>query len=126
MPFPAYLCSLRTLVIPIVFAVSWEMLTMMCHQGTVQSGRASVTVWDVCSWRDMGPLIRLETILTGDMYLSFLSDHLYSFMSIVHSDGLGQFQQDNGRHSRRRELLPSGSRNTLLILDTSIVHLNPQ
>ncbi|GBN32662.1 hypothetical protein AVEN_89949-1 [Araneus ventricosus] len=43
----------------------------------------------------MGPLIRLETTLAGDMHLSILSDHLYSFMSIVHSDGLGQFQQDN-------------------------------
>ncbi|GBM67544.1 hypothetical protein AVEN_73680-1 [Araneus ventricosus] len=52
-------------------------------------------VWDVCSWRDMGPLIRLETTLTGDRYLSILSDHLHSFMSIVHSDGLGQFQQDS-------------------------------
>ncbi|GBM87405.1 hypothetical protein AVEN_134818-1 [Araneus ventricosus] len=52
-------------------------------------------VWDVCSWCDMGPLIRLETTLTGDRYLSILPDHLHSFMSIVHSDGLGQFQQDN-------------------------------
>ncbi|GBM17165.1 hypothetical protein AVEN_47574-1 [Araneus ventricosus] len=52
-------------------------------------------VWNECSWRDMGPLIRLETTLTGDRYLSILSDHLHSFMSIVHSDGLGQFQQDN-------------------------------
>ncbi|GBL74163.1 hypothetical protein AVEN_231050-1 [Araneus ventricosus] len=52
-------------------------------------------VWDVCSWRDMGPLIRLETTLTGERYLSILPDHLHSFMSIVHSDGLGQFQQDN-------------------------------
>ncbi|GBM46233.1 hypothetical protein AVEN_224802-1 [Araneus ventricosus] len=43
----------------------------------------------------MGPLIRLETTLTGDRYLSILSDHLHSFMSIVHSDGLGQFQHDN-------------------------------
>ncbi|GBM38139.1 hypothetical protein AVEN_1530-1 [Araneus ventricosus] len=43
----------------------------------------------------MGPLIRLETTLTGDRYLSNLHDHLHSFMSIVHSDGLGQFQQDN-------------------------------
>ncbi|GBN64885.1 hypothetical protein AVEN_7505-1 [Araneus ventricosus] len=25
-------------------------------------------VWDVCSWRDMGPLIRLETTLTGDRH----------------------------------------------------------
>ncbi|GBN19849.1 hypothetical protein AVEN_114558-1 [Araneus ventricosus] len=46
---------------------------------------ASVMVWDVCSWRDMEPLIHLETTLTGDRY----------FMSIVHSDGLGKFQQDN-------------------------------
>ncbi|GBM23321.1 hypothetical protein AVEN_97734-1 [Araneus ventricosus] len=52
-------------------------------------------VWDVCSWRDMGPLIRLETTLTGDRYLRILSDHLHSLMSIVHSDGLGQFQQHN-------------------------------
>ncbi|GBM00383.1 hypothetical protein AVEN_179200-1 [Araneus ventricosus] len=27
-------------------------------------------VWDVCSWRDMGPLIRLEMTLTGNRYLS--------------------------------------------------------
>ncbi|GBM93664.1 hypothetical protein AVEN_132447-1 [Araneus ventricosus] len=65
------------------------------YRGTVQSGGASVMVWDVCSWRDMGPLIRLETTLTGDRYLSTLSDHLHSFMAIVNSDGLGQFQQDN-------------------------------
>ena len=51
-------------------------------------------VWGVC-WRDMGPLIRLDTTLTGDSYVSILSDHLHPFMSIVHSDGLGQFQQDN-------------------------------
>ncbi|GBL58607.1 hypothetical protein AVEN_66076-1 [Araneus ventricosus] len=41
-------------------------------------------VRDVCGWRDMGPLIRLETTLTGDRYLSILSGHLHSFMSIVH------------------------------------------
>ncbi|GBL78682.1 hypothetical protein AVEN_65252-1 [Araneus ventricosus] len=64
-------------------------------RGTIQSGEASVMVWDVCSWCDMGLLIRLETTLTGDRYLSILPDHLHSFMSIVHSDGLGQFQQDN-------------------------------
>ncbi|GBM78532.1 hypothetical protein AVEN_244615-1 [Araneus ventricosus] len=52
-------------------------------------------VWDVCSWRDMGPLIHLETTLTGDRYLSILPDHLHSFMSILNFDGLGQFQQDN-------------------------------
>ncbi|GBN20775.1 hypothetical protein AVEN_109182-1 [Araneus ventricosus] len=63
--------------------------------GTIQSGGASVIIWDVCSWSDMGPLIRLETTLTGDRYLRILSDHLYTFMSIVHSDGLGQFQRDN-------------------------------
>ncbi|GFX91051.1 transposable element tcb2 transposase [Trichonephila clavipes] len=43
----------------------------------------------------MGPLIRLDTTLTGDRYTSILSDHLHPFMSIVHSDGLGEFQQDN-------------------------------
>ncbi|GFX71597.1 uncharacterized protein TNCV_2695851 [Trichonephila clavipes] len=33
--------------------------------GTVQAGGGSVIVWGVCSWRDMGPLIRLNTTLTG-------------------------------------------------------------
>ncbi|GBL95505.1 hypothetical protein AVEN_54111-1 [Araneus ventricosus] len=41
-------------------------------EGTIQSGGASMMVWEVCSWRDMGPLIRLETTLTGDKYLSIL------------------------------------------------------
>ncbi|GBN03540.1 hypothetical protein AVEN_146660-1 [Araneus ventricosus] len=65
------------------------------YPGTVQSVGASVMVWDVCSWRDMGPLIRLETTLTVDRYLSILPNYLHSFMSIVHFDRLGQFQQDN-------------------------------
>ncbi|GBN83533.1 hypothetical protein AVEN_107628-1 [Araneus ventricosus] len=43
----------------------------------------------------MRPLIRLETTPTGDRYLDILTDHLLSCMSIVHSDRLGQFQQDN-------------------------------
>ncbi|GFR01546.1 transposable element tcb2 transposase [Trichonephila clavata] len=30
----------------------------------------------------MRSLIRLDTILTGDRYVSILSDHLHSFMSI--------------------------------------------
>ncbi|GBO27415.1 hypothetical protein AVEN_15900-1 [Araneus ventricosus] len=52
-------------------------------------------VWDVCSWRNMGPLIRLEMTLTGDTYLSILYNHLHSYMSIVHPNGFGQFQQDS-------------------------------
>ncbi|GBN00296.1 hypothetical protein AVEN_171889-1 [Araneus ventricosus] len=43
----------------------------------------------------MGPLKRLETTLTGDRYLRNLYDHHHSFMSIVHSDELGQFQKYN-------------------------------
>ncbi|GBM40606.1 hypothetical protein AVEN_27193-1 [Araneus ventricosus] len=66
-------------------------------RGTVQYGGASPMVWVVRSWCDMGPLIHLETTLTGDSYLSILPDHLLSFMSIVHSDRLGQFQQDTPR-----------------------------
>ncbi|GBN85236.1 hypothetical protein AVEN_169819-1 [Araneus ventricosus] len=50
----------------------------------------------------MRPLIRLETTLTGGKYLSILPDHLHSFIYIVHSDGLGQFQQENAiPHSSR-------------------------
>ncbi|GFX97636.1 transposable element tcb2 transposase [Trichonephila clavipes] len=43
----------------------------------------------------MGALIRQDTNVTGDRNVSILSDHLRPFMSIVHSDGLGEFQLDN-------------------------------
>ncbi|GBN37511.1 Transposable element Tcb2 transposase [Araneus ventricosus] len=72
-----------------------ESMDPACQQGTVQAGGGSVMVWGVCNWRDMGPLIRLDTTLTGDRYVSILSGHLHPFMSIVYSDGLGEFQQDN-------------------------------
>ncbi|GBN35466.1 hypothetical protein AVEN_185696-1 [Araneus ventricosus] len=99
--------------------------TPVCQLGTVQFGGASVIVWDVCSWHDMGPLIRLESTLTGDRYLSILPDHLpHSCPLCIPTDW------DNSsktmRHPTRRELLPSGSRNTLLTLDTSIDHITPQ
>ncbi|GFS81772.1 transposable element Tcb2 transposase [Trichonephila clavipes] len=65
------------------------------QQGTVRADGGSVMIWGVCIWRDMGPLIRLDTTLTCDRYVSILSDQLHPFMSIVPSDGLGEFQQDN-------------------------------
>ncbi|GFW96724.1 transposable element tcb2 transposase [Trichonephila clavipes] len=43
----------------------------------------------------MGPLIHLDTTLTGDRYVSLLSDHLHPFMPIVHFDELGIYQRDN-------------------------------
>ncbi|GBM54985.1 hypothetical protein AVEN_82533-1 [Araneus ventricosus] len=42
-----------------------ESMDPTCQQGTVQSGGASVMVWGLCSWGEMGSLIRLETALTG-------------------------------------------------------------
>ncbi|GFW81717.1 transposable element Tcb2 transposase [Trichonephila clavipes] len=43
-------------------------MDLTCQQGTVQAGGGSVMVWGVCSWRDMGSLIRPDTTLTGDRY----------------------------------------------------------
>ncbi|GFW12316.1 transposable element Tcb2 transposase [Trichonephila clavipes] len=65
------------------------------QQRTVQVDGGSVMVWGVCSWHDMGILIRLDTTLIGDWYVSILSYHLHPFMSIVHSHALREFQQDN-------------------------------
>ncbi|GBN12244.1 hypothetical protein AVEN_48714-1, partial [Araneus ventricosus] len=64
------------------------------QQGTAHSG-SSVMVWGVCCWRDIGPLIRLETTLTVSRYVKFPSDHLHSFMPFEHSDGFGQLQYNN-------------------------------
>ncbi|GBL78234.1 Transposable element Tcb2 transposase [Araneus ventricosus] len=79
-----------------------ESMDLTCQQGTVQSGGASVMVWGLCSWGEMGPLIHLETALTGGMYVTILYDHLHPFISIVHSDGFAQFQQDNATPHRSR------------------------
>ncbi|GFX81771.1 transposable element Tcb2 transposase [Trichonephila clavipes] len=65
------------------------------QQGTVRVGGGSVMVWGVYSWSDIGPLIDLDRTLTGDRYVSILSDHLHPCMSIGHSDGLWEFQTDN-------------------------------
>ncbi|GFY11138.1 hypothetical protein TNCV_4471241 [Trichonephila clavipes] len=50
----------------------------------------------------MGPLIRPNAFLTGDRYVSIPPDHLHPIMSIVHSAGLGEFQQDNARLNTSR------------------------
>ncbi|GFT36308.1 uncharacterized protein TNCV_3464671 [Trichonephila clavipes] len=72
----------------------------------------------------MGPLIRLDTTLTGDRYVSILSDHVHPFMSIVHSDEFGKYQQENATFhpSRIARVAPEA----LLNLNTSADHQNPQ
>ncbi|GFT95333.1 transposable element Tcb2 transposase [Trichonephila clavipes] len=111
-----------------VWRQSHESLDPTYEQGTVQAG-GSVMVWSMCSWRDMRPLTRVDTTLTGDGYVCILFDHLRPFMYIVHSDGLGEFQQDTATlpptHTRP-ELLQSGSRSTLLNLGTCAGHQNHQ
>ncbi|GFW18835.1 transposable element Tcb2 transposase [Trichonephila clavipes] len=72
-----------------------ESMDPTCQKGTVQVGGGSMMVWSGCIWRDMGPLIRLDMTLTGDRYVSILSDHLHLFMSIAHYDGHEKFQQYN-------------------------------
>ncbi|GFS88908.1 uncharacterized protein TNCV_5037741 [Trichonephila clavipes] len=42
----------------------------VCQQGTVQASEGSVMVWGVCSWRNMGPLIHLDTTLISDRFPS--------------------------------------------------------
>lgn len=54
-----------------------------------------------------------------------LSNHLHPFMYIVHSNGHGQFYQGNATPHTSR-LLSSGSKSTIMTLDTTIGHLNPQ
>ncbi|GFW63219.1 transposable element Tcb2 transposase [Trichonephila clavipes] len=72
-----------------------ESMDPTCQHEIVQTDGGSVMVWSVCNGRVMEPLIHLDTTLTGDRYVSILSDNLHPFMSIVHSDGLGESQQNN-------------------------------
>lgn len=71
-----------------------------------------------------------DATMAGYQYLSdfehgviILSDRLHPFMAVVQSDGLSSRAM---RQSARRDLLPSGSRNTLLTMGTSVGHINPQ
>ncbi|GFT45895.1 uncharacterized protein TNCV_2250391 [Trichonephila clavipes] len=97
-----------------------------CQLGTVQVVEDSVRVWGVCSSCNMGPLIRLDTTLTGDRYVSILSDHLRPYTCpLCITTNLGNFIRTM-RHPTRPELLQSGSRGTLLNLDTSACDQNTQ
>lgn len=58
-----------------------------------------LVIWGACSWCDIGPLIRLVTTVTHDGYVRILSYQLQPFMSMVHSDGLGQFQDNVTPHT---------------------------
>ncbi|GFU75713.1 uncharacterized protein TNCV_1651731 [Trichonephila clavipes] len=69
----------------------------------------------------MEPLIRL----TGNMYVSILSDHLHPFMSIVHSDGLVEFQQDNAT-PHTSKIAPEWFQEHSLNLDMAAGRQNPQ
>lgn len=71
----------------------YESMDPTYEQAPVLVGGASVLVWGVSSLRES--LILRETTVTGRGYVSRMWDHLHSFMSIVYSDGLGQFQDGN-------------------------------
>ncbi|GFW11383.1 uncharacterized protein TNCV_3809031 [Trichonephila clavipes] len=96
-----------------------ESMDLTCQQGTVQAGGGSVMVWGMRTGCDMGPPIRLELTLIGDLYLSI------PFMPIVHSDGVRNFSRTM-LHSTHPEMLQRSSRSTLLNLDTFAGHQNPQ
>lgn len=84
-----------------VWRQSHEPMDPTCQQVTVRAGGSSVMVWGVCICCDKGPQMRLETTMTGDSYISTLSNNLHTFKAIVHFDGLGKFQQDDAAsHSR--------------------------
>ncbi|GBO21232.1 hypothetical protein AVEN_269371-1 [Araneus ventricosus] len=72
--------------------------TSLIHRPCLSTGDYSIW-WSLCdgmervklAWYGIPDTSRDDS----DRYVSILSDHLHLFMSIVHSDGLGQFQQDN-------------------------------
>ncbi|GFW16856.1 hypothetical protein TNCV_2759841 [Trichonephila clavipes] len=78
-----------------VYEYGDNLMDPTCQQWTVQASGGSVMIRGMCIWRDMGPLIHLDTTRMGDRTM---------------------------RHLTRPELLQSGSRNTLLNLDTSADH----
>ena len=59
---------------------------------TVQAGGGSVLVRGVFSWRGLGPMVHLNTSLTGAHYVLLLGDHSHPFMDFMypHNDGMVQ------------------------------------
>lgn len=97
---------------PLTPDVNWELFSF----------GALVIIRGVSSWCHMGSLIRLETNMIG---WSILSDHLYLFMSMVHSAWFKQFQQNNIT-LYTSSIAQSGFTDIVWILDTSNVHPNSQ
>ncbi|GFT49119.1 transposable element Tcb2 transposase [Trichonephila clavipes] len=60
--------------------VQGETQAVLHNGGTAQAGGGSVMVWVVCIWRDMEPLIRLDTTLTVDRIATeWLQEHSSEF-----------------------------------------------
>ena len=81
-------------------------------------------VWGVYSWIDVGPLIRQDTTLAGDTYIRIQVDHVHPLMSIMHTDGLGQFQQDY-ETPYISGIATRAASETLMNLNTSAGHQTP-
>ncbi|GBO10760.1 hypothetical protein AVEN_174959-1 [Araneus ventricosus] len=74
------------------------METSLIHRPCLSTGDCLIW-WSLCDGMGRVQLAWYGTPDTSrddsDRYLSILPNHLHSFMSTVHSDGLGQFQQNN-------------------------------
>lgn len=68
-----------------------ETMELTCKQLILQALGFVVMVFGTCSRRDIVNLIVVETIITHEGYVSNLFNHVCPLMSIVNSNGLGQF-----------------------------------
>lgn len=83
-----------------VWREPYESLHSTCQQGSVQSGVASVMIWDVYIWCDMVSLIRLQMTLTG-IYTFCAITYIHSCLCIpTDLDKFGQIQDPLGSNSR--------------------------
>ncbi|GFV69216.1 transposable element Tcb2 transposase [Trichonephila clavipes] len=78
-----------------------ESMYPTCQQGTAQAGEDSVMVRGVCSWCDMGPLIRLDTTLTA-LYSSIILIRLGGMKDDEKLSDLRMFTKSHDRATQKR------------------------
>lgn len=74
-------------------------------QKTVKHGGGNVMVWGCFAWSGVGNLVKIEGIMTADVYIDILNENLEESVLKTDLEGRYTFQQDNDpKHKAKRTL----------------------
>lgn len=112
---------------PRVWSKPGEKLVDKNIQKTIKHGGGSIMVWGCFAWSGLGNLIKIDGIMTADVYIDILNENLEESLLKVGLEDNYIFQQDNDpKHTARKTTAFFGtSRIKLLDWPAQSPDLNP-